>query len=209
MYKIGIILPTRGDREEFLNIAKQYIERQTVKPHIIKIVDFKPKTNDLDITMRYRIGYEEIRNQCDIVFFWEDDDWYREDYLEWMISMWNEHGCPKLFGVSESHFYHIDEHYIKINHPRRACMYNTMVRSDLDIMWAVDKYRFMDMVLWNKHRGVLVNYDEVRSVGIKHGIGMPGSHNHKNFIGWPLHGKLAKEKFVSLIGEDHKRYASF
>jgi hypothetical protein len=40
--KLGVLIPTRGDRAKFLSQAKNLLSKQTLKPDEINIVDFKP-----------------------------------------------------------------------------------------------------------------------------------------------------------------------
>ena len=69
--KVGVLIPSRGDRTDFLKHAKWLLSQQTRQPDEILIVDYAPKTNDYDITPRYRYGCQELfKKGCDIVFFW-------------------------------------------------------------------------------------------------------------------------------------------
>ena len=87
--KIGVVIPTRGDREKLLSHSKWLLSQQTVKPNEICVVDYLPINSDYDITPRYRKGCQELFNKkCDIVFFWEDDDWYSKNYIEFMMDNW-------------------------------------------------------------------------------------------------------------------------
>ena len=67
--KLGVLIPTRGDRSKFLSQAKNLLSKQTLKPDEINIVDFKPSDEKKDITKRYRIGCEQLFNEkkCDLV----------------------------------------------------------------------------------------------------------------------------------------------
>jgi hypothetical protein len=59
--KIGIIIPDRNDRPELLaNCWNMIINQVFSENHFvdIKIVDFPPTDNEIDITKRYRIGYD-------------------------------------------------------------------------------------------------------------------------------------------------------
>ena len=107
--KLGVLIPTRGDREKFLNHAKFLLSKQTIKPDEINIVDFKPSDNEKDITKRYRIGCEQLFNEkkCDLVVFWEDDDWYSPKYLETIKNNWIESENPQIIGIGKTIYYHI------------------------------------------------------------------------------------------------------
>ena len=88
--KIGVLIPTRGDRVKFLAQANKLLSKQTMKPHEVNIVNFKPSDGNKDITKRYRVGCNQLFNEkkCDLVIFWEDDDWYSNDYIETVFKSW-------------------------------------------------------------------------------------------------------------------------
>ena len=72
--KFGVLIPTRGDRPNFLKNCLAQIERQTLKPSIINIVDFTPRSNEKDITLRYKVGYEYLSTKnLDCIFFIEEE----------------------------------------------------------------------------------------------------------------------------------------
>jgi serine/threonine protein kinase len=58
--KIGVLIPTRGDRGDLLAHAKWLLGRQTIQPHELMIVDYPPISDDYDITPRYRYGCEKL-----------------------------------------------------------------------------------------------------------------------------------------------------
>ena len=105
--RIGIILPTRGDRSEFLEHAKKMIAYQTKQPDHVEIIVGEPESEYPDITYRYKTGYERLKNKCDLIFAWEDDDWYSPDYLQTMINFWVQAGKPELIGLNSIIYYHI------------------------------------------------------------------------------------------------------
>ena len=106
--KIGILIPTRGDRKELLLYALRQMDRQTRKPDMIELVDDAPLNGDKDITWRYRLGCERIFSKgADVVFLIEDDDWYSPDYIETMMNKWEESGKPGIFGIEETTYYHL------------------------------------------------------------------------------------------------------
>ena len=109
--KTCVLIPTRGDRTKFLNYAKKQLEKQTFQPDEIIIVNDTPKSSDKDITWRYKIGIQRAKEKnCNLIFFWEDDDWYANDYLEWMFNNWKARKFPVIFGVNETYYYHIKLH---------------------------------------------------------------------------------------------------
>ena len=177
---IGVLIITRGDRPRFIEHAKFLLSKQTRKPDVIEIVDDKPISNEIDITYRYRIGCERLfKKGCDVIIFWEDDDWYRNDYVQKMTEGWEMSGKPPIFGISTTIYYHaLTNKYIHLSHPGRASMMSTMISKEAVINWGNDNYAYTDMVLWQQLKGVSVAFDETIAIGIKHGIGLCGGGGH-------------------------------
>lgn len=207
--KIGILVPTRGDRSAFVKFAKVLIERQTVKYHSLLIFDDAPKSELPDITYRYRVGFERLfAAGCDVAFSWEDDDWYAPTYIEKMVSAWMEMGKPDIFGIDTTLYYHlITQKYLQIGHPGRASMMSTMVtKKILDIAWCPDNYSYTDMHIWGKMKGKAVTFPQKLCVGIKHGIGLTGGGGHKT--DWANYNSQDAnyEYLKSIVGKDMKTY---
>jgi hypothetical protein len=190
--KIALIIPTRGDRPDFIRQCKKMIHRQTVPPDDIIFIDFKGKEGIKDITQRYRLGIKKaVERGNDVAFFWEDDDWYHPRYIEWMIGEWIRHGMPDLFGIAETYYYHIKvESLWKTQHPGRASAFSTLVnlndhRGNIRT-WCDDTDPFTDMWIWRewKNRKVAIPFPkgEIYAIGVKHGIGLTGGsgHSHAN-----------------------------
>jgi hypothetical protein len=66
--KVGVLIPSRGDRSNFLNHAKWLLEQQTRKTDEVLIVDYPPKSNDYDITPRYRLDVKNYLRE-DVILF--------------------------------------------------------------------------------------------------------------------------------------------
>jgi len=182
--KTGVLIPTRGDREKFLNFAQQQIQEQTVKPDEVCIVDYKPVNSAPDITKRYKDGLNELKKRgCEIVLFWEDDDFYAPYYIEEMLRLHQQHGSPDIFGVDSTIYYNIfTRKWAMFKHPGRSSMMNTLVRTKAleGIKWCDDSYSFTDMHLWKTLKGKSISVDKPLAVGIKHGIGLCGGGGHVN-----------------------------
>lgn len=208
---IGVLIPTRGDRPQFLKRAKEMIGRQTLKPDMVEIVDDLPTSDKPDITRRYRIGCERLFSKgCDFILFWEDDDWYSSEYIETMFAKWMEHGKPSLFGIHDTRYYHVGiKKYLSMQHPGRASMMATAVgRGIIGVNWGDDNNPYTDMHIWKQVQGVTFTPDKKICLGIKHGIGLCGGAGHN--ANWQRYDKDDKNGafLKATVGEDYDYYTS-
>lgn len=184
--RIGVIIPTRKDRPGMLENCLRMINQQTLSATTIMVVDDPPRSNEKDITWRYRTGYDRLRNKgLDIIAFMEDDDWYSPDYLKTMIDAWKEHNMPVIFGTNYTHYYHIRLFtWFTMGHDIRSSAMSTLIKPDMHFDWCVDSNPFTDLFLWQKFGnqgvGTIFNPDPVICMGIKHGIGVCGGRSHIN-----------------------------
>jgi hypothetical protein len=201
--KIGLVIPTRGDRPKFLKFAYHQIDKQIMKPDEIILVNDDPITDEKDITWRYKIGCKRaIDKGCDVILWWEDDDWYHPNYINWMVNKWEENNKPAIFGINETYYYHIKinkYHYMK--HVGRASAFCTLVTPIVsDFRWPDDKYPFTDLKIWASVKNSLsISFDDtILAVGIKHGMGMTGGsgHNVKGFRWININGRPWFEKHI-------------
>lgn len=176
--RLAVLIPTRGDRPKFLENCFRMLSRQTLKPELIKVMDYPPTTDKYDITQRYRLGYYELRGQgFDLIAFIEDDDYYAPHYLETMVAKWNELGQPSLIGTGYTYYYHIKlRAWYKMIHAVRASMMNTMIKPDLDFPWCHDQEPYTDMHLWSTVRPTREIWipEKPIAIGIKHNVGLCG-----------------------------------
>jgi len=185
--KIGVIIPTRGDRPEMLKTAIEQMKWQTLKPSYIHVLDFPPVEGVCDITKRYRLGYDFYRGKdFDLLALIEDDDFYRNDYLEVMANEWVRSGKPNIIGQTRTIYYHLKEKaWFIMNHTRRSSAMNTLVKPDLDIKWGLDHDPYMDLKLWNqfysKSHHIFLPKDII-CMGLKHGVGMSGGQFHSTYL---------------------------
>jgi len=179
--RIGVIIPDRGDRPEFLLNCLRMLRAQTVQPSIVKIVNEKPKSESFDITYRYRIGYIELsKKKLDCILLMENDDYYAPNYIERICQAWHDFGCPDIFGIGTTIYYHLKERkWMQMYHPKRASAMNTLLAPKLKINWCADDYPFTDLYLWGDLRGTTFNPVDPISIGIKHGIGKCGGNGHR------------------------------
>lgn len=198
--KIGVLIPTRGDRPKFLQFALEQLSRQTKQPDEIEIVNDPPKNTNPpkpDVTYRYRIGCDRLKKKgCDIIFCWEDDDYYTPTYIEKMLAMYIDNGRPEIFGLNQTVYYNIYEqeqlNFVRLDHHTHSSMMSTVINvKALDkIKWGDDNYSFVDMILWAQLKGKCVSLPNPICIGIKHGTGMCGGGGHvKNWRGFNEHDK--------------------
>ena len=186
--KIAVVVPTRGDRPDFLSHCKRQIHRQTLPPDEIIFVDYEPvKIGIVDLTARYRKGIAEARQKgCSLIFFWEDDDWYGEKYLEWMVENWSRKGKPEVFGIEVSYYFNLKlMKGTMFDHPGRSSMFCTSLHIPEhkwnSLGWPLDSERFLDLWIWRKWplTKIAINFtDTVHTIGIKHGLGLTGGGGH-------------------------------
>ena len=183
MTHIGAVIPTRGDRSELLKQCIKMLKAQTFPVDEIIIIDEEPKSVDKDITYRYKKGLAEaFEKGCDVVFMWEDDDWYSPNYVEVMYKAWINFGRPQIIGIGETTYYHLHrQSYSKMVHPLRSSAFATMVTKDvMDIKFPEDNYPFLDMHIWQQLKGeTFIPYSPI-CLGIKHGVGVCGGRGHNN-----------------------------
>lgn len=178
--KIGVLIPTRGDRPQFLQQALSMLSRQLLEIDYLEIVDDQPKSNEKDITWRYRIGCERlVKKGADLIFFWEDDDYYKEQYLLSMYDAWMDNGKPQIIGINNTIYYHLRiNKWLQQFHPNRASAFCTAVTKDIvRLKWCSDKEPFTDIFLWKKLRGISLTMPTM-AIGIKHSIGLCGGNGH-------------------------------
>lgn len=199
--RVGVIMPHRNDRPKFLEQFHRILSRQTLQPEIVEIVDYEPKSDSVDITERYKYGYDKLRGKgLDVIAFLEIDDWYSNDYLETMVNGWNSHGRPKMFGLDYTIYYHLCvEKSFVFKHDKRSSMMSTLMIPDLNIEWCKDDYPYTDSYLWKTIGGKLFNPRKDIALGLKHGLSLCGGKFHSENL------DRYKEKWIDLkkfVGEE-------
>lgn len=187
------MIPDRKDRPEFLKNCLRLIENQTLKPALVELVNDEPLNFDShgqlvndkkpDITWRYRVGYDRLRNKnIDAIAFLENDDWYAANYLETMANEWAKRGRPDLFGTSYTIYYNlIVKGYFTMNHPTRSSAMSTIIKPDLNFPWCNDNEPYTDLHLWTKSpslKGIVFKPTQTICMGMKHGVGLCGGRSH-------------------------------
>lgn len=171
--RVAAVIPDRNDRPELLANCLRTMDLQTIKPDVF-LINYPATSEDYDITQRYRVGYDQLRGKgYDIIFFIENDDAYRYNFIEKMLDHWIAAGKPDLFGTCTTIYYHLAlRAWFKMEHHQRASMMNTMMIPDLEIKWCVDNEPFTDLFLWfNIPSRQIFMPKEIMSFGVKHGVG--------------------------------------
>lgn len=128
MEPFTIITPT-GDRREVFRFCLRYIERQTVPVPEWIIVDDGGEPLRLPTSIQNIYGLKYVRRErnpadpshtlpvqllealkhvtTDRVLVMEDDDWYRADYCERMMEMFEAHSDAMVLGQGQAVYYHI------------------------------------------------------------------------------------------------------
>jgi hypothetical protein len=186
--KIGIIIPDRGDRPNLLDNCLRMMDAQTKQPDAVALINEPPKSDACDITYRYRIGYDQLRDKnLDCILLIENDDWYDPRYIERIVETWVENGKPDLLGYNYTIYYHIHlKRWMRFEHHNRASAMNTLIKPDMNFSWCPDHERYTDIWLWHKcpeiHSRKIVEPLTHLCMGIKHGIGMAGGEFHSTYL---------------------------
>lgn len=191
--KIGVIIPDRGDRPKFMNHCNWLLSQQTLQPDEVYIVNEPPRSENIDITYRYKKGYEYFRyKKMDVLFLWENDDWYSRDYISVMLAAWHSAERPKLFGQRSTEYYNIKTpSHFTFHHESRSSAMSTIIKPDLLFDWCIDSEPYTDVWLYSKLEYKLFQPRPLISIGIKHGVGRLGGMCHgEDMEMYKKHGTL-------------------
>jgi hypothetical protein len=208
--RIGVIIPDRGDRPDFLNNCLRMIFTQTIVPDHLEIVNDNPISDECDITWRYRTGYERLRGKnLDIIALIENDDWYASDYLEIMVNEWIKQGKPDLLGTSYTIYYHIKLFaYFTMHHSQRSSAMSTLIKPDLELKWCADNDPYTDIHLWKILNGRIFVPTKHICMGIKHGIGKLGGRSHIDKLERYINSDLGKKFLTETMDKDSFKFYS-
>lgn len=180
--KVAIVIPTRGkERQNFVDFQVEMMKRQTKRPDYTFVIDHPPLNEECDITQRFRMGVEMARGtDAELITFIEDDDAYHQEFINYVSSVFLQHGKPNLLGFTTTRYYHLFARKYKImKHPGRSSMFLTSMNAKAPVQWPEDNYPFTDLHLWKQsiENKVFITHCDL-AVGIKHGIGMQGGKAH-------------------------------
>jgi len=206
--RIGIVIPTRGDRPQFIEQAKRLLAAQTRQPDELLVVDYKPKSESKDLAERHKHGLTELfARGCHIVFLWEDDDWYHPQYIETMLKKWEELERPVLLGLSSTTYYHIGvRKYGGWKEQKRACAFHTLVKNGAVIDVCADDAIDFDRKLWHANVGITFEPEINLCLGIKHGVGMAGGNGHNAKWRSYTHQDQEWKFFDSIVTSENQFY---
>lgn len=193
---IGVLIPDRGDRPEFLENCLRLMKNQTLQPKMVELVNDPPLDDAVDITRRYRLGYERLAGKgLDLIAFIENDDWYHPKYLQTHAEKWQKYGSPIIFGTNDTVYYHLGmQKYFRMYHEQRSSAMNTFLVPNMNVVWPMDSEPYTDIALWEqfyRKGGIVWQQSSVLSVGMKHGIGKCGGFAHSDYL----------ERYINLDGQ--------
>ena len=183
--KLGVVIPTRGDRPQFVAQCQEMMARQTKQPDGYYLIDYKPIKEGNDQRDRVRRGVEKAKaDGMTHILIVEDDDYYPPEYIE---TMWNAWRDEDLIGSAYYQAYHLKRReYLTF----RVCMDCEAVPLHCT-GFTVDAYeRFVDDGKGNLDDALSRwGYQHARYrlllaplvVSIKHGVGCTGGGLHDTF----------------------------
>lgn len=180
------ITPSR-DRPKMFAFAKEQLDRQTVQPMDKYFISYSPTGSEPDLTRRVRLGIQLAeKHGIDIVYIWEDDDFYPKNYFELM-----DIGDNDFIGYSDTFYYslksktwHHEYHNDRQTNGPRSSLFCTGFRVSAlkDLVWPPDHYLWLDIKLWNYARDTRKKVklmDGNPCLGIKgHGEGTHAGKSH-------------------------------
>lgn len=178
--RFTVIIPDRGDRPQFLKHCLWQMERQTVQPAEILLVNHHPRHPGPDLVERLQKGIDRARHNR--IFFIENDDYYPDNYFEVMLRF----NRFDFIGIRQTVYYHIFKHrYSILNHgfQQRSSLFCTAINKDRLDLKVLEGNNFVDLRIWEhavKGLFALTDLDIICPIGIKHGIGLCGGGGHRD-----------------------------
>lgn len=173
----AVIIPDRGDRPQLLEFAKFQLSRMNTQPDATYIVDYKPKSDKVDLIPRIKTGIAKAKEDgFDQVMIVENDDFYFIDYFDNI-------GDADFVGSEKTTYYNLrNRTYQDWTHPKRSSLFTTGFKISAldDFAWPPDTDTFLDISLWlyATQKRKSIHWRETKAIGIKHGIGLCGGKGH-------------------------------
>ncbi len=190
--KVGVIVPTRGDRPGFLKACKEMIKYQTTQPDKVYIVDRKPTTKGNDQRDRIIEGIEKAKkDKVTHVIIMEDDDYYPPTYIEKVLSAW---GDEHLVGGYYYNIYHLKDkertmYHIDMNlgtgvkgSPLHSTSFTMAFWDSFYEAGMINTKQSLDLEIWawgkQINTKIKLIHDPDLVVSLKHGNGKVAGGNH-------------------------------
>lgn len=199
-------------RPEAMALCEAYLTRQTRQPDQWLVLD-GPEPMPLKVLA----AIEEGRIEGDAIAFFEDDDWFRADWLAWV-----EASIAKGYEmVGEGHavYYHVRSRWwSECRNVRHAALVQTAVHRDLleEVANVIRSFGspFFDTRIWqldcNKLLALPKSPSERRVVGIKGMYGAKGySGEHAAVLPPESHADPSLLQLWRWIGPDASNYIEF
>ncbi len=190
--KVGVVVPTRNDRPEFLKACREMIKYQTTKPDGVYIIDCKPKTEYNDQRERVAEGVEKAKKDgMTHIIIMEDDDYYSPNYIKKVLSMWTD---EHIVGGYYYNIYHLKDRervvcHMDMSHGNISQVCPLHSTSFTVAFWdnfigsglmGAEKSLDLEMWTWAKKTKAKIKliFDPDLVISIKHGMGKTGGGNH-------------------------------
>lgn len=180
--KLLAIMPTRGDRGEFIDRALGMFYLQAGE-HDLRMVDWPAASDAVDITERVQHGCEvAVEQGYDAVVMWEDDDFYPPRYLATVAAKLEQ---ADIVAPNFSTYYNVvQRRWREMNGPSLFEM-AWRVKVHEHMSWPAPGKINVDRCLmrgWREagytiHQGISAPED--RAIGIKHDVGMCAGVGHR------------------------------
>lgn len=173
--RFSVIIPDRGDRKELTEHCLFQMDQQILKPEKIYHINYKPLSDEMDLTQRVMKGIDKSeRDGIDRCFIIENDDYYPDDYFEKM-----QFDCD-FVGTEKTIYYNLKYKRLRfLNHFGRSSLFCTGFRIS-KIKNFVFPLKNLDLRLWLFAKSFKYKFiDNVGAIGIKHGIGLCGGSGHQ------------------------------
>lgn len=234
------LLTCTRNRPEALNICAEYISRSTVRPTRWTIIDDgdgntehptvgqthwlrrQRRANEPAHTLPLNLAYASATSMLDlsgneVIVFWEDDDWYSPEYLEFVRNAFFDNERLLLFGQQRAPYYRIQAqewaYMPNIEHSSLCATAMRLTPETLVVFQAAcadAANPFVDIRLWNSISGFCKKcIEHPHVVGIKQMPGTPsttmgwrgGPFFHQDVEGSPvLHKWVGAKDAIRYIG---------
>jgi len=180
--RIVVITPTRGDRPQFMEHCRWLVRQQTLQPDEHIVIDYPPVSDEPDYYDRALTGLTQAMrgDGKTLAMFFEDDDYYRRDYIATMYEQWKAHGEPSVFGAFGRYMYNVVSRRFQRPQQYEGSGFAALCQTAVSEMpSALQRGEILDIPLWRAARtkGVFVNHDIFTS--IKHQSGLRGTTEHE------------------------------